>query len=188
MYGTNAGRPSPSSSSHGATYGSTRTAGPPREQLRSQNVVPSWPTVTPPWTHQQFFGVAREAGAGGVVRHAGAGPLIEVNRIPLRAGDRRVGSRDPAQVERARDLVVPLEKAVPEVDRAHVGAPAQEVLAPLVEVAIHGREHHADAALTIAEILLRPHHGVVGGGLHRFADWARGAPRNGIEDKIGRAH
>ena len=71
---------------------------------------------------------------------------------------------------------------MPEVDRAHVGAPAQEVLAPLVEVAIHGREHHADAALTIAEILLRPHHGVVGGGLHRFAEWARGALRNGIED------
>src|SRR5207244_7303723 len=134
---------------------------------------------------QKLLGVAREAGAGGVVRHAGAGPLIEVNRIPLREGDRRVGSRDPAQVERARDLVMPLEKAVPEVDRAHVGAPAQEVLAPLVEVAIHGREHHTDAALTIAELLLRPHHGVVGGGLHRFAEWARGALRNGIEDTDG---
>src|SRR5439155_4284109 len=33
---------------------------------------------------QQLFGVSGEAGAGGVVRHAGAGPLIEVNRIPLR--------------------------------------------------------------------------------------------------------
>src|SRR5437016_3453249 len=142
MYGTNAGRPSPSSSSHGATYGSTRTAGPPREQLRSQNVVPSWPTVTPPWTHQRFFSMTWPLVL--------AAPSIEVNRIPLREGDRGVGSRDPAQVERARDLVVPLEKAVPEVDRAHVSAPAQGVLAPLVEVAIYGREHHADAALTIA--------------------------------------
>src|SRR5947209_19841367 len=84
---------------------------------------------------QQLFGVPGEAGAGGVVGHAGAGPLIEVNGVPLCEGDRRVGSRDPAQVERARDLVMPLEKAVPEVDRAHVGAPAQELLAPLVEVA-----------------------------------------------------
>src|SRR5947208_7645738 len=78
-----------------------------------------------------------------------------------------------------------IEKAVAEGDRAHAGATAQEVLAPMVQVAIHGREHHTDAALTIAEILLRPHHGVVGGGLHRFAEWARGALRNGIEDTDG---
>src|ERR1043166_1235891 len=89
---------------------------------------------------QELLGVAREAGAGGVVRHAGAGPLIEVNRVALREGDRRVGSRDPAQVERARDLVLSLEKAVPEVDRAHIGAPAQEVSAPLIDVAIQDRK------------------------------------------------
>ncbi len=32
-----------------------RTAGPPREQLRSQNVVPSWPVVALLWTHHPFF-------------------------------------------------------------------------------------------------------------------------------------
>src|ERR1700758_715980 len=54
-YGTNAGRESPSTSPHAETYGSTRTAGPPREQFRSQYVVPSWPSVTPPITNHLLF-------------------------------------------------------------------------------------------------------------------------------------
>src|SRR5213593_2501779 len=53
--GTTGGRLSPSISTHGLTYGSTRSAGPPRVQLRSQNVVPSCPPVIPVCSHQLFL-------------------------------------------------------------------------------------------------------------------------------------
>src|SRR3989449_2231254 len=93
---------------------------------------------------QELFGVAREAGAGRIEGHARSGPLVKVHRVLLREGNGLIGPGDAAQAERARDLVVPLEKTVPEVDRAHVGAPAQEVLAPLVEVAIRSEEHTSE--------------------------------------------
>src|SRR5205814_9675501 len=49
----------------------------------------------------------------------------------------------------------------------------------------HGCDHSAHAAFAVAEVLLGPRDGVVGSGLHRFAEWARGALRNGIEDTDG---
>src|SRR2546429_945804 len=53
--GTTIGRASPSHSAHVSKDGSTRSAGPPRVQLRSQNVVPSWPSVAPTCTQERLL-------------------------------------------------------------------------------------------------------------------------------------
>src|SRR3989442_6394989 len=62
------------------------------------------------------------------------------SRILLGAGDRRVGAGDAAQVERAGDLIVPLQEAVPEVEGTDVSAAAQEALGSLVRSEEHTSE------------------------------------------------
>src|ERR1043166_2194639 len=134
---------------------------------------------------QELLGVPGEAGAGRVEGHARTGPLVKVHRILLCEGDGLSGPGHAAQVERTRDLIVTPQETVSEIEGADVGAPAQYILSLLVEAPVHRRQHEADPTLAVAEVLLGPHHGVVGGGLHRFAERARGALRNGIEDTDG---
>src|SRR5207245_5763026 len=70
---------------------------------------------------QELFGVPGEAGTR---RVEVPGTLVEMHRVLLCEGDRGLGSRDPAEVDRPRNLVLPREEAVPEGDRAYVGAAA----------------------------------------------------------------
>src|SRR5437867_13052085 len=50
---------------------------------------------------------------------------------------------------------------MPEINRAHVGAAPQEVLAPLVQAAVHRSRHETDAALAVAVVLLQAEDTVV---------------------------
>ena len=54
-----------------------------------------------------------------------------------------------------------------EIDRAHVGAAPQIVLGPLVQIAVDGGRHEADAALAVAVVLLQAEDAVVGERLDR---------------------
>src|SRR5256886_1028466 len=123
---------------------------------------------------QEFLGVAREAGPG---RIEAPGPLVEVHGIPLGAGDGLLGPGDAAQVEGPRDLIVPAEEAVPKAPRSDMGVAPQPRMGPGVEFWFHRCANSAHAAFAVGEVLLSPPRGVVGGGLHRFAEWARGALR-----------
>src|SRR6266481_198251 len=50
---------------------------------------------------------------------------------------------------------------MPEIDRAHIRAAPQEVLAPLVQATVHRRRHETDAALAVAVVLLQAEDTVV---------------------------
>ena len=141
----------------------------------------------PDFAEQQLFRVARERRPCRVVGCAGAGPLVVVDRVPLRERDRRRGAGEAAQVEGSGDLVVAPQEPVPEVQGAHVGASAQQAIGPPVEAAIHRGEHEPDAAFTVPEILLRSHHRVVGGRLHSPVERACGALGDRVEDADGLA-
>src|SRR6266508_739621 len=68
---------------------------------------------------------------------------------------RGTGAGSSAQIDGTRELIAPAPKTVAEVESADVGALPQEVLRPLIDAAVHRRQHHADAALALAEVLRR---------------------------------
>ncbi len=128
--------------------------------------------------------VARERRARGVVPQ-GIGPLVVVRRVALRERDRRIASRDAAQVERSRDLVAPAGEAVTKIHAADVGAVAQVLRRERVVVAVHGGDDRANAALAAAQVLAQPHHAVVGGRLDGRVAHARDVLSHGVERADG---
>src|SRR2546426_2678875 len=81
-----------------------------------------------------------------------------VRRVALRERDRRIASRDAAQVKRSRDLVAPAGEAVTKIYGADVGAVTQVLCREQVVVAVHGGVGGADARLTGAQGLAQTHH------------------------------
>ena len=133
------------------------------------------------FAEEQLLRVARERRPGRVEGESGVEALVVMHRVPLRRGDGGGRARHPAQVERARDLIAAPQEPVPEVHRTDVRVTPQRGVGQGVEAAVHRREHHADAALTLAEILLPAQHRIVGRGLGGAIGAARGALRNPFE-------
>ena len=72
-------------------------------------------------------------------------------------------------------------KAVPEVERAGIGALIEEFVGPLVGVPVDSCRHDANAAFALAEVLLGSDRGIVGQGLDRTTAVANLPLRDRIE-------
>src|SRR6266550_3879631 len=91
-----------------------------------------------------------------------------MGRIALRGVDRGRTATDRAEIERARQLVRAAVEAMAEIRGTDVGLFTQAA-GELVDVAVHGRRHDAEAALPVAQILRQAEHAVIGEGLERGA-------------------
>ncbi len=128
-----------------------------------------------------LLGVAGEHGARGVVWQAGVRSLVIVHGAALEGANHRRTALHPAPGQERRDLVGPVQEAMPQAQRPRVRVVRQVRRAPRVQAPVHRGDHGADGAVAGAVVLVEPDHRVVRGRLDGLAVHAGHLLRDGVE-------
>ena len=132
-------------------------------------------------SEQELLRIAGEGRSGGIEGELVVRTLVVMHGAPLCAVDRGRAAADTAEVERSRELVATLVKAVPEIERADIGLAAQEIRRPLIGAAVHRGRHESDIAFAVPEVLLTADGGVVGQRLDGSVTGSGRALRDAIQ-------
>ena len=102
------------------------------------------------------LGITSERRAGWIIIDVIVGTLVAVNSVALGRSNCGLGPRNAARGGVGSQLEPLVEEAMAEVDTAGVGGAPEELVGVFIESAVHAGEHHPDAGLTVAQILLEP--------------------------------